>query len=162
MGDASFAAVRDWKAPLLLKAAKRLCTDDRFQFLRVELHKFRRENVWVEESALFYALTQQSDLADKAWWTWPEPLRLRCTWHLCINRRWLGRTHCQLTPKWSSLTSTRDPSTSAAYATSAMMANGDSLIVAAFSKACICAPSCERSPKPMLTHRILVILRKPA
>ena len=31
-----------------------------------------------QDSALFYALTQEPDLADKAWWTWPEELRLRC------------------------------------------------------------------------------------
>ncbi len=48
VADADFAAVRKWKVPLLQKAAKRLCTDDRFQFLRVELFKFRRENAWVE------------------------------------------------------------------------------------------------------------------
>ena len=50
MADADFAAVRKWKMPMLQKAAKRLCTDDRFQFLRVELFKFRRENAWVEAS----------------------------------------------------------------------------------------------------------------
>ena len=50
MADADFAAVQKWKVPLLQKAAKRLCTDPHFQFMRVELHKFRRENAWVEAS----------------------------------------------------------------------------------------------------------------
>ncbi len=48
MADADFAAVQKWKVPLLQKAAKRLCTDPHFQFMRVELFKFRRENGWVE------------------------------------------------------------------------------------------------------------------
>ena len=39
MGDAKFPEVKLWKKPLLLKASKRLCTDERFQFLRVEVHK---------------------------------------------------------------------------------------------------------------------------
>ena len=50
MADADFAAVRKWKVPLLQKAAKRLCTDAHFQFMRVELFKFRRDNAWVEAS----------------------------------------------------------------------------------------------------------------
>ena len=57
VADAEFAAVQKWKVPLLQKAAKRLCTDDRFQFLRVELFKFRRENVWVEVSNRTPSLT---------------------------------------------------------------------------------------------------------
>ena len=48
VADADFAAVQKWKVPLLQKAAKRLCTDPHFQFMRVELFKFRRENAWVE------------------------------------------------------------------------------------------------------------------
>ena len=38
----------------------------------------RRDNPWVEESALFFALTQVPELLETPWWTWPEPLRLRC------------------------------------------------------------------------------------
>lgn len=41
MGDAKFPEVKVWKKPLLLKASKRLCTHECFQFLRVEIHKVR-------------------------------------------------------------------------------------------------------------------------
>lgn len=46
--------------------------------LRVELTAFRKANAWVEESALFYALTQTPGTANKAWWDWPAGLRSRC------------------------------------------------------------------------------------
>lgn len=45
--------------------------------LRVELTAFRKVNPWVEESALFYALTKAPGTADKAWWDWPAALRSR-------------------------------------------------------------------------------------
>ncbi len=46
--------------------------------LRTELMAFRKVNAWVEESALFYALTQAPGTSMMAWWDWPEDLRLRC------------------------------------------------------------------------------------
>ena len=45
--------------------------------LRVELAAFRKANAWVEESALFYALTQAPGTANMAWWDWPTALRSR-------------------------------------------------------------------------------------
>ena len=39
VADVKFPEIKAWTVPLLQKAPKRLCTDDRFQFLRVELHK---------------------------------------------------------------------------------------------------------------------------
>ena len=39
VGDAKFPEVKAWKAPLLLKACKRLCNDDSFHSLKEELHK---------------------------------------------------------------------------------------------------------------------------
>ena len=61
--DADFAAVQKWKVPLLQKAAKRLCTDSHFQFMRVELFKFRRDNVWVEASPPSVSLFLKPQLA---------------------------------------------------------------------------------------------------
>lgn len=76
-GDVDFAAVADAKAPLLSKAARALLKEPRFAALRESLARFRSENAWIEESALFDALRRRPELEDKEWWTWPEPLKLR-------------------------------------------------------------------------------------
>eukprot|EP00208_Stichococcus_sp_RCC1054_P003340 CAMPEP_0206140558 /NCGR_PEP_ID=MMETSP1473-20131121/9760_1 /ASSEMBLY_ACC=CAM_ASM_001109 /TAXON_ID=1461547 /ORGANISM="Stichococcus sp, Strain RCC1054" /LENGTH=558 /DNA_ID=CAMNT_0053534735 /DNA_START=359 /DNA_END=2035 /DNA_ORIENTATION=- len=77
VADAHFPTVRKVKGPLLVKAARTLLTDERFDAMRAELAAFRKANAWVEESALFYALTQAPDTANMAWWDWPEDLRKR-------------------------------------------------------------------------------------
>ena len=64
VADADFAAVQKWKVPLLQKAAKRLCTDPHFQFMRVELFKFRRENAWVEARVSHPRISQPIQAAE--------------------------------------------------------------------------------------------------
>lgn len=44
---------------------------------RREMAAFRQENAWVEQSALFSALTEVPGLAGLAWWDWPEGVRDR-------------------------------------------------------------------------------------
>jgi 4-alpha-glucanotransferase len=69
--------VAEVKQPLLQKAAQRLLTSPKFAGLRKLMSKFRADNPWLEDSALFDALRQQPDLAGLDWWKWPEPLRFR-------------------------------------------------------------------------------------
>jgi 4-alpha-glucanotransferase len=71
--------VAAWKVPLLHAAAKRLLTGADFRSLRAQMNAFRRENAWIEDSALFYALTTYEEgLVGVDWWEWPEKLRFRC------------------------------------------------------------------------------------
>lgn len=64
------------KQELLRKAADRLRQGGKFQQIREEAAEFRQQNPWVEDSALFYALSHcEEELVDKAWWFWPEPIR---------------------------------------------------------------------------------------
>lgn len=64
------------KEPLLKKAADRLREGSSVQELREQAAGFRQLNPWVEDSALFYALSHyEEELVGKAWWFWPEPLR---------------------------------------------------------------------------------------
>jgi 4-alpha-glucanotransferase len=65
------------KQPLLQKAAQRLLSSPKFSGLRSLMSKFRADNPWLEDSALFDALRQQPDLVGLDWWEWPEPLRFR-------------------------------------------------------------------------------------
>ena len=68
--------VRDVKTPILAKAADRIRTDSSFRELRAGAEAFRQQNPWVEDSALFYALSHhREELIGKAWWDWPEPVR---------------------------------------------------------------------------------------
>lgn len=76
-GDVQFEKVAEVKQPLLQKAAQRLLTSPKFAGLRKLMSKFRADNPWLEDSALFDALRQQPDLAGLDWWKWPEPLRFR-------------------------------------------------------------------------------------
>lgn len=75
--DADFPSVRKYKAPLLAKACRTLLHDTAFTDLRKGMTAFRKANAWVEESALFYALTQAPETANMAWWHWPKPIRSR-------------------------------------------------------------------------------------
>ncbi len=64
------------KGPLLKKAADRLRLDAKFGNLREQALGFRQLNPWVEDSALFYALSHyEEELIGKAWWLWPENIR---------------------------------------------------------------------------------------
>jgi len=76
-GDVDFEAVAAAKNPLLTKAAKTLLSSPKFTSLRILLDKYRSDNPWIEESALFDALRQQPELAKLDWWEWPEDLRYR-------------------------------------------------------------------------------------
>ncbi len=68
--------VRDIKTPILGKAADRIRTDASFKELRAGTDAFRQQNPWVEDSALFYALSHhREELVGKPWWEWPEPIR---------------------------------------------------------------------------------------
>lgn len=69
--------VAELKRPLLQKAAQRLLTSPKFAGLRKLMSKFRADNPWLEDSALFDALRQQPELEGLDWWEWPEPLRFR-------------------------------------------------------------------------------------
>lgn len=50
--------VQELKTPLLVKAADALLNKSKFESMRGELHNFREENSWVEDSALFYCLAE--------------------------------------------------------------------------------------------------------
>ena len=64
------------KTPILEKAADRIRTDASFRELRAGADAFRQQNLWVEDSALFYALSHhREELVGKPWWEWPEPIR---------------------------------------------------------------------------------------
>lgn len=71
------------KAPLLSKAAKTLVArarnNDGSDELANELARWRERHGWVEDSALFDALsTLDAECSAAAeWWQWPEPLRYR-------------------------------------------------------------------------------------
>ena len=68
--------VRKVKTPVLEKAADKLRKDASFKELRAGADAFRQQNPWVEDSALFYALSHhRKELVGKAWWEWPEPVR---------------------------------------------------------------------------------------
>lgn len=75
--NADFTAVHDFKVPLLDEAAHRLLDAPEFEALRADMASFRAANPWLEESALFFVLTQQPELEGLAWWDWPEDLRDR-------------------------------------------------------------------------------------
>ena len=71
------------KTPILEKAADKLRKDASFKELRAGADAFRQQNPWVEDSALFYALSHHRDeLVGKAWWEWPEPVRSALIWAL--------------------------------------------------------------------------------
>lgn len=74
---AEFPVVYEAKIPLLDVAARRLLHDSEFGNLRKAMNQFRSSNPWVEDSAMFYVLTEQPDLKGIAWWDWPAPIRLR-------------------------------------------------------------------------------------
>jgi 4-alpha-glucanotransferase len=76
-GDVDFEAVAAAKNPLLTKAAKTLLSSPKFTSLRILLDKYRSDNAWIEDSALFDALRQQPELEELDWWEWPEDLRYR-------------------------------------------------------------------------------------
>ena len=78
VADADFPAVMAWKAPLLKKAALQLLDGSSdFKDLRADLAEFRSSNPWVEDSAIFEALTRTEELDGLIWWDWPEGLRDR-------------------------------------------------------------------------------------
>ena len=77
MGHANFKLAAERKEPLLKLAAGRLLDEQRFHYLRDEMWKFRSENVWIEDSALFEVLRSTPELMSKVWWQWPEPIRFR-------------------------------------------------------------------------------------
>ncbi len=69
-----FAQVAAFKRPLVRKATRRLATDPKHP-LRGELERFRADEPWVEDAALFAALKDAHDGAP--WWRWDPPLRDR-------------------------------------------------------------------------------------
>ncbi|KAG7674625.1 putative 4-alpha-glucanotransferase DPE1, chloroplastic/amyloplastic [Nannochloris sp. 'desiccata'] len=76
--NADFPAVAEVKLPLLETAAARLLDGAEFSGLRNDLNTWRRTNAtWVEESALFSAITEIPELDEVAWWDWPEKIRDR-------------------------------------------------------------------------------------
>ena len=77
MGHANFKLAAERKEPLLKLAAGRLLNEQKFHHLRDEMSKFRSENVWIEDSALFEVLRSTPELMSKVWWQWPEPIRFR-------------------------------------------------------------------------------------
>eukprot|EP00192_Tetraselmis_astigmatica_P008779 CAMPEP_0117671382 /NCGR_PEP_ID=MMETSP0804-20121206/13302_1 /TAXON_ID=1074897 /ORGANISM="Tetraselmis astigmatica, Strain CCMP880" /LENGTH=620 /DNA_ID=CAMNT_0005479835 /DNA_START=81 /DNA_END=1943 /DNA_ORIENTATION=+ len=77
VGPADFAAVQQWKVPLLKKAAKELLTGAKCAALREDLEAFKKENPWVFDSALFDVLSRSEELDKMLWWDWPEGLRDR-------------------------------------------------------------------------------------
>eukprot|EP00879_Flechtneria_rotunda_P013404 GHRR01013994.1.p1 GENE.GHRR01013994.1~~GHRR01013994.1.p1 ORF type:complete len:407 (+),score=122.78 GHRR01013994.1:212-1432(+) len=76
-GDIQFDKVAAAKQPLLAKAAQSLLTSPKFSGLRQLMTEFRNSNIWIEDSALFDALRQQSELQNLPWWQWPDPLKSR-------------------------------------------------------------------------------------
>ena len=80
-GDIDFGAVHAFKAPRLQLAADRVP--------RVDGERFRVEQPWVEDAALFSAIRER--LGGAAWWTWPRGLRTREPGALDEARRQLSR-----------------------------------------------------------------------
>lgn len=77
VADVDFPTVAATKFPLLKKAANKLLNDPSTAALKEEFKQFRKENSWVEDSAVFDILRQQPELSELAWWEWPEELRFR-------------------------------------------------------------------------------------
>ncbi|GAB4815572.1 hypothetical protein N2152v2_002618 [Parachlorella kessleri] len=73
--QADFKAVHKEKTPLLEKAAGRLLSDPQHKELKEKMVAFRRDNPWVEPSALFSVLTEQPAMQEKAWWDWEAQYR---------------------------------------------------------------------------------------
>ena len=66
------------KQPLLDKAAAALLARDESDPLRRDAAAWRSARPWVEDSALFAALsTAEPGCTDAAWWDWPKDLRFR-------------------------------------------------------------------------------------
>jgi len=79
-----YPAASKAKAPLLLKAAKTLVArarsnDDGQDSLANEMNGWRQQHGWIEDSALFDALSSLDPQCSQCeeWWSWPEPLRYR-------------------------------------------------------------------------------------
>jgi len=71
--NADFAMVSALKTPLLDKAAARLVSAPEFEGMRREVASFRSSNIWIEESALFAALTtHHPGCKGIAWWDWED------------------------------------------------------------------------------------------
>lgn len=75
--EADFPKAKEIKEPLLTMAAKRLLADEGFEELREGVKKFRTDNQWVEDSALFECFRTAEETAGVVWWDWPEPIRFR-------------------------------------------------------------------------------------
>jgi len=69
-----YGRVCDFKGPRLDRAADRLMSGARPD-LSEELERFRADNPWVEDAALFMALHDVEQ--GRPWWLWPAPLRDR-------------------------------------------------------------------------------------
>lgn len=76
-GPVDYPAVAAVKNTLLTKAAHRLLTAPEFAGLRELLQHWQQQNPWIEDSAVFDTLRQQSELQPLPWWQWPEDLRFR-------------------------------------------------------------------------------------
>lgn len=63
--------------PILKLAAQRILYDQRFNHFKEEMETFRKENPWIEDSALFEQLRTSEELKGKVWWQWPAPIRFR-------------------------------------------------------------------------------------
>nr|QKY15155.1 4-alpha-glucanotransferase (DPE1) [Polytomella parva] len=75
VGNCDFAQVAIVKNPLLKKASARLLKDPRFRNLHNEYLKFRTENPWIEDSAIFDVARNLDEFKELAWWDWPEDIR---------------------------------------------------------------------------------------
>jgi len=69
-----YARVKAHKLPLVVRAAERLLASPEHA-LSTALARFRDENRWVEDVALFLAL--KSAHGGAPWWQWPQPLKDR-------------------------------------------------------------------------------------
>jgi 4-alpha-glucanotransferase len=69
-----FADLPHTKRPQLLTAAEAFLSDATHAW-RPRFEQFTREQVWLTDTAHFFALKEA--LGDAPWWLWPEPLRRR-------------------------------------------------------------------------------------
>lgn len=73
-GPVDFEAMREWKRPLLHRAAATFL-DDRTHEWRADYDRFVNRTDWLADTCHFIALKQRAP--DVPWWEWDEPLRRR-------------------------------------------------------------------------------------
>lgn len=77
IADVDYPSVVAAKNPVLGFAAARLLNDKKFADLKKEMEAFRKNNPWIEDSAMFEVARNLEGLNMCAWWDWPVDFRKR-------------------------------------------------------------------------------------